>query len=212
MATAGPTLTGTGSNQAGIGTVAWVDPTNIQADDGTYSTAAITTGLASNYLRGVNFGFAIPAGATINGIEAITKWDQDITSGVGIITGGFQLIKTGTAQGDTKGNSDALPTTPREDTYGGVADLWGLALTAANVNGSDFGYQMYVGAGGTTVASGKVDCYKITVTYTPAPSGLGSFMMMGLGMLALLISPAFGAKFMQKHVQKSQTSVAGTFN
>ncbi|GEM_PF-5215912 len=62
--TSGP-LSGTSSNLTGVGTIAWVNPPNADATDDTYATATFGT---SNYLY-ANIGFAIPAGATIDGIS-----------------------------------------------------------------------------------------------------------------------------------------------
>jgi len=63
--TSGP-LSGTTSNLAGVGTVAWTNPANADATDNAYATATVGT---SNYLYS-DIGFAIPGGATISSITA----------------------------------------------------------------------------------------------------------------------------------------------
>jgi Chaperone of endosialidase len=62
--TSGP-LSGTSSNLAGVGTIAWTNPTNADATDDTYATSTFGT---SNYLYS-DIGFTIPGGATINSID-----------------------------------------------------------------------------------------------------------------------------------------------
>lgn len=62
----GPLNPGTRTNNASGGSVAWINPNNSSASDNTYAEA--TDGL-SNFLSVSNFGFTIPASATINGIQ-----------------------------------------------------------------------------------------------------------------------------------------------
>lgn len=54
-------------NLAGTGTVAWNNPANAVSSNGSYATASVDA-TATNYLHCTNYGFTIPAGATINGI------------------------------------------------------------------------------------------------------------------------------------------------
>lgn len=67
--TLGPNGTGTGADDASVGTITWSNPGNITASDNTYATnltGCITS--VSHYLKATNFGFSVPAGATITGI------------------------------------------------------------------------------------------------------------------------------------------------
>lgn len=66
--TVGPNIAGTGADGGGVN-VAWVNPGNVTANDSVFATAALNVGLHTNELLATNFGFAIPAGATINGIQ-----------------------------------------------------------------------------------------------------------------------------------------------
>src|SRR5207244_11484794 len=50
--------------------VAWANPSNAQTSDNVYATAASTAnGQWSNFLKCTNFGFGIPSGGTIAGIQ-----------------------------------------------------------------------------------------------------------------------------------------------
>lgn len=71
MTTSGPNSAGTGANDASVGTKAWTS-TSITASDNSYATigSSMTTNQTTQYLKCTNFNFAIPAGATINGITA----------------------------------------------------------------------------------------------------------------------------------------------
>lgn len=142
MASTGYTLAGTGANNADAGTVAWTNPGNITADDAAYASALnVVDGGTTQYLHATNFGFAIPTGAQIAGVQfrveryfvqdvsLFTTRDHSIT----LIVGG---VRTGTA----KTIAGAWPeTTPAVQTAGADNDLWGCALTPAIVNSSDFG-------------------------------------------------------------------------
>ena len=65
--TQGPNSPASVANDASFGTVAWTLPGNAAVSDNMY--AAVTPlGNPSQYLRASGFGFAIPAGAVIDGI------------------------------------------------------------------------------------------------------------------------------------------------
>jgi hypothetical protein len=62
----GPNNPNTQANIALTGIVSWVNPTNAKTNNGSYAT--VTDGL-STYLSSTDFGFSIPAGNKIDGIE-----------------------------------------------------------------------------------------------------------------------------------------------
>ena len=66
------TSPGTVSDDASVGTVAWSNPMNATGSDTNYATVGLSS-TYSHYLEATNFGFAIPTGATINGILAEIK-------------------------------------------------------------------------------------------------------------------------------------------
>lgn len=100
-------------------------------------------------LRFSNFGFSIPAGSTILGIECRVSLDlgsndydwNDISLAWGASAGTVSTNNNGTAAG-------ALPSTPPQTNFGdiynfgGPTDLWGetSATLLAQVNTTDFGF------------------------------------------------------------------------
>ena len=169
MTTAGPNLPGSATTNAGAGTLAWSNPTNIETDGGG-TTASSATATASNsaadtvYLVGSNFGFAIPAGAIINGVTVtVTRSSNTATNVKDKVV---QLAPAGTLGGTNKANTGtAWGTTFTSPTYGGTSDLWGLTLGASDLNNSAFAVYLQATISFAFDAA-YVDCIKVTVTYT----------------------------------------------
>ncbi len=90
-----------------------------------------------------DFGFAIPACATIQGIQVdlMQAWQQDppTPNSLGVTIGKDETTlgteKTGGPQ--TEVSEGWCGTMPIE-TYGGPTDLWGLTWTPADINSSNF--------------------------------------------------------------------------
>ena len=170
--TEGPTFAGTGTNVTGVGTVAWSSPGNIISDGGGSATASKGTPdgtVTTNYLQGTSFGFNIPSGATINGIQVSINRFASVSAGSDNVQDNVvSLIKAGTVTGDNKsaaGNWATATTTVAS--YGGASDLWGTTWTPAQINASDFGVALSVNItrdNGTVTAS--VDYISVTVSYT----------------------------------------------
>lgn len=174
--TAGPRSGGTfaddSSNSGSCsGGGAWTSTSNAAASNDSYANCnTVGTFANSRYLKATNFGFSIPAGATINGIQ--TSWEtRGGTVGNSGRTWIVRLVKGGTIQTSsnksfTYHNSESI------DTVGGVADLWSIAWTAADINDSGFGTAAYLNNNnGSSVANLEVDHITMTVTYTEAVAG-----------------------------------------
>jgi hypothetical protein len=169
----GPTIAGTGADDSSLGTFVWNSPGNITADDGSEAQSQATAGGTSTYLRASNFGFSIPAGATINGITAVIERrsalstqeakDQEV-----------KIVKADATKGTTnKAIATVYPTTLTAQSYGGAADLWNETWTSTDINDSDFGFVLM---SQRHDASGVmyVDYMSITIDYTPAPAGVSA--------------------------------------
>ena len=163
---AGPNLPLTGSNVTGIGTVAWSTPGNIISDNNIYATVAVSGGNISNYLQATNFGFNIPATATINGIQVtISRFENNQGSGTDVRDNVVRLIKNGTVTGTNNAITGTdWPTSETTQGYGGAANLWGTTWNAADINAVNFGVALAVNSSNSRTAS--VDYIQITVTYT----------------------------------------------
>lgn len=156
---------GTIVNATGIGTTAWVNPSNAAASDDSYATATLAASAGSNYLKATNFDFsAIPDGSTINGITAYNECHTDGANEVEV-----KLVVGGSIVGNNKAGAE-WSTEDSTEIYGGAADLWGLTPTAAQVKASDFGIVFAIedsGAGGVSY----IDHIQLAVDYT-APANL----------------------------------------
>lgn len=173
MADTGATLCTSGSNLAGGGT-AWTNPGNITADDASYAAAALAVSTSSKFLFASAFGFALAASDTIDGILVTIELQQDGTATGSCRDSEVYLYNSVGAQiGSNKAALSPFALNPpwTVRTYGGAADTWGAALTAATINSSAFGVGIkcaeYTGAG---PCEGRIDYVKMTVYYT-ASSG-----------------------------------------
>lgn len=192
-ATQGPSATGTGANSAiagPTGSEIWATPTNIQALDGAYAAStmiATDDGVGgiiqdgTQYINATNFGFTVPAGATITGVAAaIYKMDGTNTATYpGFIKDdAVYLIKAGTIQTGwtNKADASAWPIGYVAATsYGGSADVWGSGgLTVADVNNSGFGVALAAKTSVTVLNShtdnnvrlADTDYISVTIYYT----------------------------------------------
>jgi len=171
-ATAGPNLASTGGTAGAcdnLSVFCWTSPGNITANDGVVARVDLGASSPSNELQGTNFGFAIPAGATINGIT-VEIWKQSL-GGLGNPTDvDVTILKGGAATGTNLGHTGAgngWLTAGAIDTYGGAATLWGTTWTPADTNASNFGVQISCTDWVGFSTSAAVDFIRITITYTP---------------------------------------------
>lgn len=173
MASQGPKSPGTVASSAtgAPGTIAWDTPANAAAADVAVTFASLSTGtdVFSEYLKATNFGFSIPADATVNGVVVeVMKNGGAYVFDAGT---GARLVKGGTVSGNDKADTATGWDTfagSSYASYGGAADLWGLTLTPADVNASTFGFVLAAEYGGVGGANAEVDHIRVTVYYTPA--------------------------------------------
>src|SRR5581483_11714172 len=154
------------------------------ADDGganwpwTISGNGAYTGYTSqnentDYLDVKNLGFNIPSNATINGVYVdVSDYAVSRDDDSSVCDNVIQLIEGGVAQGANKAwTCWTYPDFPPDDTYyGSSSDLWGLSLTPADVNSSNFGVRVQ----GSSViytynVKAGVDFVTVTVYYTVPP-------------------------------------------
>jgi len=153
---------GTMASDPSVGTVNWNNPDEAKTSDNTYSSFR---GLGeSYYLKATNFGFAIPAGATIDGIEVHIERFATAADSVEDL-----LVKIVKADGNYGAENKALggwwSIVESYFAYGGVADLWSEVWTPANINHVNFGVGLQASA--ANLIFGRVDHIKIKVYYTP---------------------------------------------
>lgn len=152
----------------------WTNPSNAGSSNDSYATALLTKGVANvdTSFRLMATGQVgadiIPSNATINGITV--SLERSASGQAGTFDTEVKLIKNGALAGNDKAD-----TTTRwlladsTATYGSTTDLWGLTLTPANVQASNFGVSVATKAtsgtnGWTTTAF--IDSITMTITYT----------------------------------------------
>lgn len=162
-----------GANNASQGAVAWTSPGNI-AIGGQSATCAMGAGQSSQLLVASGFGFNVPAGATITGVQAtINKASSKINEFDSTVS----LVLAGTPSGANRASSTAWPTGAGGNVvYGSSSDLWGLSLQPADVNNAGFGVCI---AGQANVAACTLSVaafVTITVYYTTPMAGTSSLL------------------------------------
>lgn len=194
MATAGPNNAGTGADDSSIGSSAWSLPGNITADDNSLSQAAGSTAtspttLTTHYLKATNFGFAIPAGATINGIQFGFEKYQHV--GTGSPTGTVVDAAVRAVKGGVIGSTDrkdgttqwhvvfGVSFTDAPTYHGSSSDLWGTTWLASDINSSTFGCAISAlitktGGKASKKVNAAIDVIVAQITYTPAAPSVRS--------------------------------------
>lgn len=166
MTTAGPNYPSNSSNVSDSGDGAWSSPSNVYADDATYATGFQDGSAAgkTDRLKNLNFGFAIPSGATIDGITV--EIDRKTSGGSNSSDLLVQLYKAGALVGSNKASATAYTTSDVTATYGGTSDLWGTTWTDADINDAAFGVCFQSEQTNSVGRTVSVDFVRITVTYS----------------------------------------------
>lgn len=150
----------------GANVLNWDTPSSAEVSDNLYASLAVGTLEYSKYLQGVGIADTreVPSDATINGIEVIIEKKKGVGSNTTDKV--ISLVKGGVIQGNNKADTvTEWPTSDTIFTYGGPSDLWGLALTPADVNASDFGAALSF-SGGAIFGQGFIDHIQIAVYYS----------------------------------------------
>jgi hypothetical protein len=157
-----------------------VNPTNVAGDDAAYAVADTTGSIddVTEYMKVTTFGFTIPSGATIDGIEAGIKRKTN-TSGVPI-DNIVKIVKAGAISGTDQSAGAAWPTSEATATFGGSSNLWGLAWTDTDINASNFGVAF--SATDTSVGNwiASINYITLTIYYTVASTS-HSLTLVGVG-------------------------------
>lgn len=143
------------------GSQIWTGETNIGANDATYAGSIAFGATTTQTLKGTNFSFSLPAGATVDGIEVDV--DVKCNNAFGLDYGAYLIIGGTVQTGTNKAVGTALNTSDTVITYGGPLDDWG-GVTRDQVNASDFGFAWR--GEFTAGATISVDYITITVYYT----------------------------------------------
>src|SRR5690606_20467116 len=129
MPSQGPLSGGTFSSVTATGNAAWTNPGNAAASDNNAATANIRTNWTTQILKATNFGFSIPAEATITGVVVEVERSNNDDVGTDFIDGLVQLYKADALTGTGKTPGTPIPQTDTYASFGGSSDMWGATLT-----------------------------------------------------------------------------------
>lgn len=130
------------AEDSGTGTLTWANVGNAKSSDGFYSTAEVTKKGTStaHYLKATNFGYSVPGGETIVGIQASIERSKAGSGSGEVKDARVRIVKAGTVQSAVDKSTGAKwPTTDTVTRFGGEGDLWGQSWSASDINNSGFG-------------------------------------------------------------------------
>ena len=161
----------------------------------------------SDILRVTNFGFSVPALATIVGIEV--SIDRDATGSGGCLCYDFDVHlrkNDGTTGSNYAETLIDWENNPGVQAYGGASDLWGLSLSDAEVNNTGFGVEIQVQGSGapTTFTLPEVTSVTMTVYYSDS---MGDFIA---AMLSSILSGIAAAQQASQQVTSLRGSQSKT--
>lgn len=161
----GPNAPGTAATVS-VGQITWTNPNNIKVQDGVFATSGPGV---TDLLEGTNFGFAIPATATILGIQVDIKGFETHTGLTNVFPDcSLQLLKAGNLIGNVE-----FQTAPKGAnaffSFGGPSDLWGATWTPTDINGTGFGGAFQGFSITMHPYSWSIDFMQITVSWLGGP-------------------------------------------
>jgi hypothetical protein len=165
-ATEGPFFAGTGANNNDGGTTVWTNPGNASGD--TTGTAATVSppsnGSTSQQLRLTNFGFNIPSGSEINGVNV--EVEQQAANASRHRWNNVRLLIGGAESGTNLSDASAIPTAKGFKTFGSSSNLWGLTPSITDINATDFGVSLKIDRNSNQATTTSIFRIRITITYT----------------------------------------------
>ncbi len=167
--TQGPNSGGAFQNTSLAGSSSsWSNPSNAASFDGANATAGPVT-THTDYLVVTGFGFSVPAGRVITGIEVQVYKNSDDPSKTKDHS--VMIVKNGVIGGSVS-EEKALSSSwqgqgvPSWVTYGGPYDTWGESWTDADINSGNFGLAFSAEQSGNGTPNISVDQVTIKVYYT----------------------------------------------
>lgn len=144
----------------------WSNISNAGSSNNTYASFGNITGSVgryTDYLVATNFGFNLPPGATITGIQAeVERADPNGRTADYSV----RIVKNGTIGTTEQAFNASYSISDNIQTYGNGGDSWGESWTVADINSANFGIAIAAKrsvSGGST--AGRVDDIRIYVFY-----------------------------------------------
>jgi len=152
--------------RAGATGIAWATPEDARDRDSQFARATLDLGQSSEHLRITDFGFAIPASATIKGVEVELRRQAGDT---GIGDGNIELWLDGAPSDRPKFLATAWPRViVGTHHYGQAVDTWGNDLTPDLVGKPGFGVEIYAVRqedAGSAALEARVESMRVTIFY-----------------------------------------------
>ncbi|MFZ5567535.1 MAG: DUF6701 domain-containing protein [Pseudomonadota bacterium] len=142
----------------------WSNPDEAEVEDGDFAEVTVDN-QPSRYLRCNNYGFNIPAGATITGITVTVRRAVNSTFFGSATDISVRLLQGGSLAGDDKASNASYTTGWVNAGYGSSTDLWGLGWTPAQINANNFGVA-FAAQREFFTRTVYVDVISVAVTYT----------------------------------------------
>jgi hypothetical protein len=133
---------GTVADDSGTGTLTWTNPGNAKSADGFYATVEVPKSITAtaHYLKATNFGYTVPGGETIIGIQASIERSESTVSTGEVIDSRIRIVKGGSIKSTVDKSAGAKwATVDTVNQFGGGGDLWGETWSTSDINNSGFG-------------------------------------------------------------------------
>ena len=130
---------------------------------------SVGAGGPSAVLLATGFGFTVPTGSVIQGVEAWVERSASSMSG-SVSDNEVHLLKAGAQVGSNFAATATYNTSDGTEDYGASNNLWGTTWTAEEINASNFGLRFRVDSDTPVALTSSVDAITIRVTYLPPPT------------------------------------------
>ncbi len=129
-------------NDATVGTTTWTNPDRVYTQNGSVADTGGASGAITKYLLATNFGFTFAGTEAIQGVQVECFGWGDGVIGTAFGDYSIKLVKTGVISGTDLASGFFSINTGGVVVYkswGGGLNMWGLSLTATDVNDATFG-------------------------------------------------------------------------
>lgn len=169
----GGAMPSTVTNNSSTGSLGWSNLLNGISSNNSYISCGTLLGILAsaqtNYIQSSGYGFAIPATATVCGIEVrVERNAAGLLIGSSITDKNVFLMKAGTQVGTNHASLSGWSGSDGVAVYGHNADLWGTTWTPAQINASNFGvlFSAQMNAGlASLFLTANIDAVTVTVYY-----------------------------------------------
>jgi hypothetical protein len=171
----GPRIGNTFTTVAIAGSSAtWLNPVNARIADAVYSVNSVDLPLQgnyTNYIVATNYGFTIPAGQQIDGIQVRITRKEDNANAKDYRV---RLVKAGVIGASDRISAFNWPSSNTTRVHGSSTDLWGDTWTVSDINGAGFGVAVSAqrAANNASPIGARIDNIRITVYYSTPPPAL----------------------------------------